>query len=516
MRVGTACLLAAAFALLAGCGLPSAQDGIRYSADLRSPSPSALAAPPSESPTGLQAYYQQELEWQDCDDGVECADLTVPFSYVDLEAGGDLELQVYRVPAENERERQGSLVVHNAGYGNSALEASDLYGEALLESFDIVGMDPRGTSGGSAQDCLPGYRYDEFLGLDDSPDSAAEWAALRAGAKSLADACGHSGGTQFLASLSTENSARDLDVLRSALDEERLTLFAQSTSTTLGVTYLTLFPERVGRIVLDSPELPGLALRPYALEQAAAFEEGVDDFLSYCVEVLDDCPLGSSVESARAKLEAFVSGLEAKPLTGSRALTPTLAMAAIRWEIGFGWYDRVAEELAAAFEGRGDALLRRADEAIGRKEDGAYYTNEVASLVTRCLGRTAVPPGEVVALSAALRKASPLLGPLLLREALPCTTWPVRPSRPVTYPPTEPTSPALVVSSRIDPLAPLAWAEKLTSDLPDATLLVGPGSGHLAYRAGDECVDEAIETYLLDGSLPRSSQCSSESDGVTI
>ena len=227
-------------------------------------------------------------------------------------SAGSIDLALLRVPATGKR--VGSLVVNPGGPGSPGTDyaagAETVLRRPLLDAFDVVGFDPRGTGDSSPVDCLSDAGLDAFLAQDPDPDTAAEGATfadeaerLGAGCAELSpDAAGH---------VTTIEAARDLDVLRAALGEEQLTYLGASYGTKLGATYAELFPERVGRLVLDGAVDVSLSSRDLALGQATGFQTALEAYVENCVEETEACFLGDSVDEGLQRIRDFLDEVDA-------------------------------------------------------------------------------------------------------------------------------------------------------------------------------------------------------------
>ncbi len=207
----------------------------------------------TEAPTpALADYYAQELAWERC--GIyECAELTVPVDYGDP-TGETIQVAVNRVPATDQQGKVGTMVVNPGGPGAPGTDYAERSGSVfrapLTDVFDIVGFDPRGTGDSSPVDCLSDDDLDAFLAYDPAPDDPGEAEEFEALVGDFFAGCVDNTGP-LIGHVTTVETARDMDVLRSALREETLTYFGASYGTKLGATYAELFPDRVGRFVLD-------------------------------------------------------------------------------------------------------------------------------------------------------------------------------------------------------------------------------------------------------------------------
>ncbi|MER7912437.1 alpha/beta hydrolase [Streptomyces sp. NPDC096068] len=466
---------------------------------------------PSAAPEALKKFYAQKLTWRDCGtSGFQCATLKAPLDYAKPD-GEEIELAVSRVRATGPGKRLGSLLVNPGGPGGSAVGylqgyAGVGYPAPVRARYDMVAVDPRGVARSEPVECLTGPQMDAYTQVDQTPDDAAETEALGAAFKDFAAGCAKRSG-KVLPHVSTVETARDMDVLRAVLGDERLNYVGASYGTFLGATYAELFPDRVGRLVLDGAMDPSLPAIDLNRDQTAGFETAFRAFAADCVTKAD-CPLGTgSVPAAGEALKKFFRDVDAKPLpTGeSRQLGESLAttgvIAAMYDE---GAWPQLREALTQAKGGRGAGLLALADSYYEREPDGEYANLMAANAAVNCLDLPAAyrDPADAAKAVPSFEKASPVFGAGLAWAALNCTYWPSpatgRPHR-ITA---EGAAPILVVGTTRDPATPYKWAESLAAQLSSGTLLTYEGDGHTAYGRGSDCVDTAINTYLLEGTPP--------------
>ncbi|NXY96585.1 alpha/beta fold hydrolase, partial [Streptomyces sp. BR123] len=250
----TGTVIAAAGLLLSGCTSDgSAGSRAAASATTRGTGPSAR---PTAVPAALRPYYEQKLNWRDCGvPGFQCATMKAPLDYSRPDSGQDIEIAVARRPATGPGKRLGSLVVNPGGPGGSGIGYLQAYAgigypEQVRARYDMVSFDPRGVDRSSPVECLTGPAMDAYTQVDQTPDDAAERAALVASFKEFAAGC-QERSRRVLPHVSTVDAARDMDMLRAVLGDEKLAYVGASYGTFLGATYADLFPGRVGRLVLD-------------------------------------------------------------------------------------------------------------------------------------------------------------------------------------------------------------------------------------------------------------------------
>ena len=341
-RGRAAALLAVLALLLTGCGLLSTDSGNAARPTL---SPSPVAPSGSAGSTGssgtkattasLSRYYGQKLDWKPCRDQERCARLTVPLDYAKPK-GRTISLAVLEVPAADKSRRIGSLVVNPGGPGGSGVDfvasgRAAYFGEELRRAFDIVGFDPRGVGRSTPLHCATDSQLDTLVQSDPDPDTPAEVRYSDGLLRALGRGCLQRSG-DLARHMSTVEVAKDLDILRSALGDQRLVYFGASYGTFIGATYADLFPRRVGRMVLDGALDPSLSTLQLNLVQAHGFETALRAYVGACVQ-RGNCFLGSTVDQGTARIRSFFDRVEAQPLrtTSRRQMTGGTAMYGV-WE----------------------------------------------------------------------------------------------------------------------------------------------------------------------------------------
>ena len=470
-----------------------------------SPTHSATAASGS-----LARFYAQRLAWRDCGGGFQCSTLQVPLDYA-RPAADVIAIAVIRRPATDAVHRLGSLLVNPGGPGGSGIgyarSATQIVSTALLAQYDLVGFDPRGVGQSAPVQCLDDPQMDTFVATVPDPQTAAEQDQVVNEAKLLATEC-QARSAKLLPHVSTVEAARDMDVLRQALGDEKLTYLGKSYGTFLGATYADLFPSRVGRLVLDGALDPRLDANQLGLQQAAGIQLALRSFLADCVSRAD-CPLSGSATAAEAQVQSLLTSIRARPLRGDGVRAVDLALAetgmiAALYTDSTWPFLRLALRLALQGDGRG--LLQLADSYDDRGPDGRYQSNELAAnYAVNCLDRPDVASvAEVQARVPPYSQASPVFGSSLAWGDLACAYWPVRATGHPHTITAAGAEPILVVGTIRDPATPYAWAQALASQLSSATLLTYDGDGHTAYRRGSTCIDSAVDAYLLRGVSPAS------------
>ncbi|MGO1166639.1 MAG: alpha/beta hydrolase [Janibacter sp.] len=471
------------------------------------PEPSGLSEGDHQPPPGtkgLKPFYEQELSWSDCESG-ECAQLKVP---LDWDEPGDetITIAVNRVQAKGEK--AGSLVVNPGGPGGSGVDyaaaADQIVGQSIRENFDVVGFDPRGVGRSAPVDCLTDSDLDDWMGRDPSPDDAQERADAVEEAESFGRSCKAATG-QLIGHVSTADVAKDMDVLRSALDDGKLTYLGKSYGTLIGSTYADLFPERVGRMVLDGVMPPDLTGKEGAVGQAKGFDTATRAWAKDCVS--GDCPFGSTEDEVIEWVQDQLKEIDSEPVDASGGLELTEGWASIGIAQAMydeGMWSQLTDALVSLDEGDGGPLMDLGMAYAGRDASGSYSSNIMEALpAVNCLDRgDDTDPQSWDRVAKEVSEEAPIWGTFLAWESLSCATWPVEATGKAHTIDAKGADPILVVGTTRDPATPYEWAERLHEQLADSALITHEGDGHTAYMRQNDCVDSAVEEFWLTGALP--------------
>lgn len=495
---------------LSAAGLAAA--GLLVSGCTSGDSSSGETSPESGVPSALKKYYAQKLDWRGC--GVpdfQCATMRAPLDYDKL-AGKEIKLAVARKKATGPGKRLGSLQVNPGGPGGSAVDylqgyAGIGYPAPVRARYDMVAVDPRGVSRSAPVECLTGQEMDAFTQVDQTPDDLAERKLLAASYRKLAQGCAKRS-AEILPHVSTIEAARDMDILRAALGDKKLSYVGASYGTFLGATYAEIFPGRVGRLVLDGAMDPSLPATEMNRDQTAGFETAFAAFAADCVKK-PDCPLGTeSAADAAQRMKSFFDTLDSEPIpTGEpRRLGESLATTGVINAMydESGW-PGLRDSLTSAMDGDGSGLLALADSYYERAGDGSFTNLMYANAAVNCLDLPAAfkKPADVDAAIRSFQEASPVFGTALAWAGLNCAYWPAEPTGTPHRIEAKGAPPILVVGTIRDPATPYKWAQSLAEQLSSGVLLTYDGDGHTAYGRGSDCVDTAINTYLLEGTPPK-------------
>ena len=448
------------------------------------------------------APEKSAIAWEDCGGGFECANFDVPYDY-DAGGGPSFTLPLVRRLAKNQEARIGSLLVNPGGPGGSgvgwARAAWLAMPPAIVDRFDLVGFDPRGQAGSTPSiDCIDDL--EPFVGLDLTPADAADLKVIEDETAAFVEACNTRSG-ELLQFVGTDNIVRDMDLLREALGDDKLTYLGFSYGTFLGTMYANAYPDRVRALVLDAALDPTLDGVGFIEGQARGFEAELEAFLADCAADTT-CAFHSGGDPGAA-YNAIQASIEASPMPDAgtgRFLGPgefAYAVSAPLYRPGQWW--KLAEALALATTGDGSGLLEIADGYVDRNGNGTY--GDSLEVYYGVLSIDMPFPDETAvyeALTKKLEVETPRLGAYFPFTALASARWPVsnwREPEPITA---EGAPPILVVGSTADPATPYAWGVSLAKQLSSGVMLTRNGRGHVSFLRGNTCIDAAVTNYLVD------------------
>lgn len=453
-------------------------------------------------------YYGQELRWEPCatpsvtTPGLECANVLVPLDYRDPD-GRTLTVAISRAPATDPARRRGILLSNPGGPGASGLDSPSLLGDVLepevRAQYDLIGMDPRGVG---ASDAPPrcGWRVGEAI-RSAGPSGSGFGEEVALAAESAAACLDTDPGK--LRFLTTRNTARDMDLIRAVLGEEKLSFFGLSYGTYLGAVFTQMFPERTDRMVLDSAIDPDRYWTGLVQDWGAADEIALDDWAAWAAERHSTYRLGQTAAEVRDTVEALYQHVARRPVVVDGypvddRLFPFLLHNLLR---SF----QVNATLAATVRDIADAAAGKTESS---PESGlsdllaALSTGENSALMVIACGDTEAPrdPQWYRRRIEDTAGTQPVFG-ALANNIGPCAFWP----RPVEPPTTVRNAvPVLITQAAGDPRTPYAHAVNLHRYLTASRLVTLRDTRiHLTFRPGlSACVGNAINGYFRDGRLP--------------
>ena len=503
MRIEIAAAFAAAAIALTSCS----SSGI-------TPVPIPAPSAPTLVPEALKPFYEQQLKWTDCG-GALCTKVQVPLDYSHPE-NATTQLNVVKVNAQVDR--LGSLFVNPGGPGGSGFDyaksAAQTFTGDVIRNFDLIGVDPRGVATSSPIRCLTDAQIDQLVSAVVDPKSPRELTQVAAQSRLPASSCQKYADPDFMF-MSTENVAKDFDIVRTAVGDERFNYIGKSYGTSIGVKYAELFPTRVGRMVLDGVLPINESLENVTKEQALGFEEAFADFTNDCAQ-RSDCPYSGAGAQVAQQLRDLFSQLDKTPMTGSdgRSITGAFVRSAVLSYLYFPEtdYPRLRDALNQLVKSNDpEPLVMLADERNGRQTDGHYRYNSFDSyFAVTCLDRQfQKSAAQVEVLARQLDMSAATFGKSLAWGLLPCSGWPATGVEATKVQVASSIAPVLIVSRTSDPATPVDWAQTLHEEIPHSGLITWDSRGHTAYLQGSDCIDTAVDRYLVNGTLPKANvQCS--------
>lgn len=460
------------------------------------PAPTTTKASPTPYST------PSSIAWKACGGVLQCGTVTVPVDYSNL-VGDTIEIALIRKPATDAPHRIGSVLINPGGPGGSGIDylrrATSLL-ESLNKRLDLVSFDPRGVGQSAPIRCISNSQADSMSAIDPVVDDPHEKQALIQADRDYARACRQRAG-KILPFVDTASAAKDMDVIRSALGDAKLTYLGFSYGTFLGETYAHLFPTHVRALALDAVVDPAESLTDRLLQRSIEIEANLQRFFAFCNA--GSCQFGASGDPA-AKLSALMQRLDSQPLVvGKRGLTRSLAMIAVEYSLAYpqSWNDLQAA-LSAADDGNGQLLLALADAVDGRLADGSYTNTADASVAINCIDQPV--PFDIASydqLGPALVKVSPLFGPVFQYAGLACSYWPMKPKRTIGPLSADGAPPILLVAATEDTFQSYSHAQAVNQQLAGSVLLTRNGYGHPSYDKSD-CVRLAVNLYLTVLAMP--------------
>lgn len=454
-------------------------------------------------------YQKQQVSWVGCGGRFLCTDVTVPVNYSN--PGGErMQLSLVKYPATDKKKRLGAIFVNPGGPGASGVQygyaAEYIVSKDILASYDVVGFDPRGVGGSSAERCLSNSETDRLIAANGPPVDGLNMATLEASSKLLATRCQEKLGDRlkFLGSIDV---VRDMDLMRQVLGEKKLNFLGKSYGTYLGLVYTSMFPKNVGRFVLDGVVDPSLSANALNKAQALGFEIALDAFLEDCIKK-KDCFFQGKLEQARDEVLRLQDQVANSALPGKdgRAATESilvLAMVASLYDSETGW-PALNKALKDIYKGKGSRLFDLVDGYVVRDANGRYPSNEnEIAYIVNCIDRTDdASPERLAADAKKFESFAPHFGPYIAWSTLPCNYWPYDPVRPPVELNGKGAPEFVVIGTTRDPATPYAWATEVTAKFPSAFLITADGDGHTGHGRGSSCVDDAVDAFFLTGALP--------------
>ncbi|MDQ0754226.1 alpha/beta hydrolase [Arthrobacter sp. B3I4] len=489
--------------VLTSCTLFGAGDGGAKGAPGKA-DPSIADAAPAE----LRSFYSQQLNWTRCEGDFQCAKVKVPLDYSKPD-GGTIEIAALKLAAKSGN-KKGSLLVNPGGPGGSGYDfvkdaGTTNISDKVRAAYDVVGFDPRGVKRSAPVTCLTDRERDANRAKIYNLDTDAGLAEALADNKAIAAKCAEKTGP-VLAHVDTVSAAKDLDILRGVLNDTKLNYLGYSYGTFLGSTYASLFPDNVGRMVLDGAMDPSLSYEELTAGQAKAFEKAIRAYVTKCLQG-SGCPFSGSPDAAVGQIGDLIAAVAANPRPAKDGRIVNASMFVSGFILPFYNDDNwpvLTQALDSAMKGDLSPMLRLSDFGADREPDGTYSANSTFAFnAINCLDYPM--SSDTAAMRAEeqqLRQLSPTLGYYFAYGGTSCKDWPyknLRTPAPVEY---KGSADIVVVGTTGDPATPVEWASALRKQLGTASLLTWKGEGHTAYGRSNSCIEKAVDGYLVDGKTP--------------
>ncbi|WP_314156768.1 alpha/beta hydrolase [Actinomyces oris] len=492
------------------------------------PAAGAAAAASSKAavPKGLESFYGQKVEWYDCvaaagveksaeKTGFQCAKVTVPLDYSQPD-GQTIEIAMKKHLATGSV-RQGTLFMNPGGPGGSGVDGVGAMATTTFagvqSAYDIIGFDPRGVGSSTAITCSSDAEAKAMEGVSPVDAAGAPVAFEKRGAviserfKQLeADCAFRTKPTELLDHVDTVSVARDLDILRALSGDQKLNYAGFSYGTYLGATYAELFPANTGRMVLDGALDPSLSYSERRQGQARGFERALRNYVAWC-QSGQSCPLTGGTDAGVQQIGDVFTSANQSPVPSSDPNRPVTGEDMKRI-VGFMLYfpesswSAVSEALGQVINQHDASTFRAMADEIAAQP----LANTGANIGINCLDyRVEGDMATWTAQSKELERIAPRFATVSEAGDLGCQAWGHAGTQPSKALHAKGAAPILVVGTTGDPATPYEWSVALADQLESGQLLTWEGNGHGAYTNSGHgpCVTEAVDTYLLTGTMPK-------------
>ena len=473
----------------------------------------SIGAPKGDVPKGLEKFYKQKVSWAPCKDDakMQCANVKVPLDYK-KPGGKAITVAMAKLPAKSGKPI-GSLFINPGGPGSSGIlmlsYVDQAFSKDVMDKYDIIGFDPRGVGSSTPVDCVDDRELAKILDSDIDTSTEAGRKARKAQARQIAKGCKEKSG-ELLAHVGTESAARDMDVLRGLVGDEKLNYFGFSYGTSLGGMYADLFPKKVGRMVLDGAANPQQSFLPSTYTQMLGFEKSFERYAERCVKA-GNCSLGSSVDAAKKKMRALLDQAHATPFKTSDPNRPLNRSMLHSTVISLLYEDRTWSVFNQAFDqlikqNDGSLFLKLFDASTGRDGDEVSSSRTEAYWAINCADYAQESEADYLKYAKKLKREAPAIGAFSAQDTVAfymCAELPHHPkSNPGPYR-AKGSAPIVVIGTKHDPATPYSWAQALHKSLSNSVLLTWEGDGHTAYGRAGSCIQGPVDKYLLTGEVPK-------------
>ncbi|KWW98821.1 TAP domain containing protein [Carbonactinospora thermoautotrophica] len=465
--------------------------------------PAAQAVPADP----LRKYTTQRLEWKPCAGSrLRCATLLAPRDWHRPGVGPDVKIAISRLKAAKPEQRRGVLLINPGGPGASGLTLPLAIGSvvpAIAQAYDLIGFDPRGVGRSTRIRCQTAAEYERFTNIDMRDRSSENIQRVLRESRQIADNC-HRRSGELLRYVNTDQTVRDMDLIRSLLGARKINYLGYSGGTRLGAYYATVFPDRVDRFVLDSNNEFTASWEESLNWQPLGFERRFnEDFLAWIAKHDKTYHYGRTARQARARWEARRAALQQSPLKVSDTFTLTAAgldNGTVLAMYSANGFPQLATALAALehFDSATTEEKQAIQTAFGPFFDADLYA--VYYSVTCNDTRWTRDSAYWLALSERFGRQYPLIGYSWLAQ--PCAYWPFRADRPLKVD-GRGVPPVLMINSVHDPATPIEGAVRAHRRFANSRLLTVENEGdHGIYASGNKCVQDVVNRFLLAGRIP--------------
>jgi pimeloyl-ACP methyl ester carboxylesterase len=435
--------------------------------------------------------------------------LSVPVDY--SKPDGDIaQLAMIRFKATGDK--IGSLILNPGGPGESGVEAAaSIVGtmpESVRKRFDVVGFDPRGVGSSTPAVWCNSDADNDRLRADPQVDySPAGVAHIESETKDFVQRCVDKMGKDFLANVGTASVAKDLDAMRIALGDQKLTYLGYSYGTRIGSAYAEAYPQNVRAMILDGAVDPNADPIESDIRQAAAFQTAFNDYAADCAKAAS-CPLGTDPAKAVDVYKSLVDPLVQNPAKTKdpRGLSYSDSVVGTILPLySPNLWRHLTQALTELKRGDGDTMLALADLYMGRDEKGHYNNSTDVRVAVNCVDEPPVTDrAKTVDEDRRSREVAPFMSYGQFTGNAPlstCAFWPVPPTSTPHQLKIDGLPPTLVVSTTNDPATPYQAGVDLAKQLGGA-LLTFDGTQHTVVFQGNACVDDIAAKYLVDVAVP--------------
>ena len=493
VRVG---VLAAALVLVAGCS--TVVDGR-----------AVISVPRPGSPVQWAPCQAAASDEARIPPGAECGMLSVPLDY----AKPDEDVaQIAMIRFKATGDKIGSLIINPGGPGESGVEAAaslvSSLPQSVRERFDLVGFDPRGVANSTPAVWCNSDADNDRLRADPQVDYSPEGVEhIEKETKDFVQRCVDKMGKEFLANVGTANVVKDLEAMRVALGDEKLTYLGYSYGTRIGSAYAEAYPQNVRAMILDGAVDPNADPIEANIRQAAAFQKAFDDYAADCTTD-PSCPLGTDPAKATDVYRSLVDPLVEKPaktkdprgLSYSDAIVGTILPL-----YSPNLWRHLTQALTEIENGTGDTMLTLADLYMGRDAEGHYNNSTDVRVAVNCVDEPEVTDrAKIVEEDRRVREVAPFMSYGEFTGHAPlgtCAFWPVPPTSTPHEIKVSGLPPILVVSTTNDPATPYQAGVDLARQL-GGTLVTFEGTQHTVVFQGNTCIDDIAARYLVDVTVP--------------